>query len=536
MNAPPHAPEDPERTLWDAVVIGAGMGGGTVGHALARRGRSVLFLEKGRFLQRDPAAERGDLASTDHSPEARMRRGRWPQPIRGTTSFGEVEFFAPLGCGSGGSSAIYAAALERLFPCDFRPRANHPAAADSTLPEAWPITYEELEPHYREAEELFRVRGTRDPLHPGAEAPLREPPPLSERDTALHDLFARAGLHPYRVHVGCEFIPGCDGCGGVLCLRDCKNDAARVGVLPAVEKLGAKLLAECEVSALEADASSVRRVHCTWRGRRLSLSARVVVLAAGALMTPILLLGSRSEDWPDGLANRSGLVGRNLMLHTADFIAIRPDRGGSTDGPPKALALNDFYLDGGVKLGTLQSVGRSVEPGVVLGYLRSEADRDPRRWRKLTRPLLRFVAYAAAFYFRNATVFSSIVEDLPYHDNRVLPDPAAPNGMRFEYRYRSELRERNQRLRRRLAETLGPRRIVVLSGEDNLNYGHACGTCRFGDDPARSVLDASNRAHDVSNLYVVDASFFPSSGGTNPSLTIAANALRVAEIISQRLG
>ena len=105
-----HEPEDPERTVWDVVVIGAGMGGGTAGYALARRGRRVLFLEKGRFLQRD-APVRHDLASLDNAPDERLRRGRWPLPIRGATSFGEVEFFAPLGCGTGGSSALYAAAL-----------------------------------------------------------------------------------------------------------------------------------------------------------------------------------------------------------------------------------------------------------------------------------------------------------------------------------------------------------------------------------------------------------------------------------------
>jgi choline dehydrogenase-like flavoprotein len=530
-----HEPENPEGTAWDVVVIGAGMGGGTAGYALARLGRRVLFLEKGRFLQRDASAERHDLASVDNAPDARLRRGRWPLPIRGVTSFGEVEFFAPLGCGSGGSSVLYAAALERLFPCDFRPRANHPEVADSTVPEAWPISYEELEPYYREAEDLYRVRGTSDPLRPEPVRTLRDPPPLSARDEQLYDLFLRAGLHPYRVHVGCEFVEGCDGCGGVPCLRNCKNDAARVGILPALEKFGAKLLAGCEVSSLEADAVRVQHVRCEWNGRQLSIPAKVVILAAGALRSPIVLLDSTSVHWPQGLANRSGLVGRNLMLHSSDFIAVRPDQGGSTVGPPKALALNDFYFSDGRKLGTLQSVGLPVRAGVVLGYLRSEADRDPSWWRRLTRPFLRAVAYAAAYYFRNASVFSSIVEDLPYYDNRVLPDPAATNGMRFEYRYPPELRERNLLFRRRLREALGKRRIVVLSGENNLNYGHACGTCRFGAEPASSVLDSSNRAHDVDNLYVVDASFFPSSGGTNPSLTIAANALRVAEIIHRRL-
>ncbi len=107
--------------------------------------------------------------------------------------------------------------------------------------------------------------------------------------------------------------------------------------------------------------------------------------------------------------------------------------------------------------------------------------------------------------------------------------------MRFEYRYPPELAERNALFRRRLVKILGRRRVVCLTRENNLNFGHACGTCRFGEDPATSVLDRDNRAHEVENLYVGDASFFPSSGGTNPSLTIAANALRVAEAIDRRL-
>jgi choline dehydrogenase-like flavoprotein len=148
------------------------------------------------------------------------------------------------------------------------------------------------------------------------------------------------------------------------------------------------------------------------------------------------------------------------------------------------------------------------------------------------------LAEAAARRFRRATLFSTIVEDLPYAENRVIPDPNAPNGRRFEYTYARELDERNRHFRRQLIRRLAPRHRIrfVTGGGNNLNYGHVCGTCRFGDDPATSVLDRTNRAHDLDNLYVVDASFFPSSGGTNPSLTIAANALRVGEVIDRRLG
>ena len=138
---------------------------------------------------------------------------------------------------------------------------------------------------------------------------------------------------------------------------------------------------------------------------------------------------------------------------------------------------------------------------------------------------------------RSATLMATIVEDLPYPDNRVVLDANSSNGMRFEYRYPEELHARSQRFQRRLVEVLSPKMetLIVPLGRNNINFGHVCGTCRFGDDPRTSVLDASNRAHDLDNLYVVDASFFPSSGATNPSLTIAANALRVGEIIDQRL-
>jgi choline dehydrogenase-like flavoprotein len=512
------------------------MGGATVGYELARRGRRVVFLEKGRFLQRETGVAPSRVADPDHRPEARLGRGRWPLPIRGRTSFGEIEFFAPLGCGAGGSSMLYAAALERLAPSDFRPRANFPEVSGSTLPEAWPITYAELEPYYERAEALYGVRGTPDPLNPDSPKRLREPPPLSARDEQVRALFERAGLHPYRVPVGCEFVEGCDGCGGVPCLRACKRDAAWACLVPSVEEHGARLLTRCEVSAIETERSAVTRIRCTWNGRPTSFAARAFVLAAGALMTPVLLLRSGGARWPRGLANGSDQVGRNLMFHTSDMIAIRPDRGGSTAGPHKSLALSDFRIVDGRRLGTLQSVGMPVTPGVVLGFLRSLADEHPTWWRELSRPFLRAVAHAAAFHFRHSVVFASIVEDLPYAENRVLLDPDAASGMRFEYRYPAELRERNRLLRRRLSERLGRRRLVVLTGEHNLNYGHACGTCRFGDDPATSVLDRDNRAHELENLFVVDASFFPSSGGTNPSLTIAANALRVAERIDRQLG
>jgi choline dehydrogenase-like flavoprotein len=531
-----HAPQDPAPRVWDVLVFGTGMGGATIGHALARRGHDVLFLEKGHNLL---FSDRGDGTlplEPDESPAARLRRGRWPHRIQGRTNLGDVDLHLPLGCGTGGTTALYAAQLERFLPSDFLPGRVHTGAQGANLPDAWPITYEELLPHYREAERLYRVSGTPDPLQPDAEGSLEDPPPPSPRDAHFLRSFERLGLHPYRAHAGFAWLEGCGECGGVLCPRACKSDAGTICLRPALEDHDAKMCSDCEVLALAATGPRITGVRVHWRGQEATIRGRIVILAAGAFMSPVLLLRSRSEDWPNGIANESGMVGRNLMLHASDFIAIRPRRHLSAAGPKKALALNDFYIQDGRKLGTFQSVGVGVSAGSILGFLREALAKDPRWWGSVVRPFLRFVAKGSAWYFRGATVFATIVEDLPYPDNRIVMASDSPNGFRFEYRYTDELRARNELFRSRLKEVLGKEhRVMTLTGARNLNYGHVCGTCRFGADPATSVLRPDNRAHGVENLYVVDASFFPSSGGTNPSLTIAANALRVTDAVHRSL-
>lgn len=529
-------PLDPEREEWDVIVIGTGMGGSTAGYELARLGRRVLFVEKGKFLHTEPASHRPP-ADGYSNEEVRLMTGRWPLPLSGRTSFGEVEFFAPLGCGTGGSTALYGGQLERFSPADFHPRSNFPDVRDANLPEEWPLPYEELLPYYRRAEAHYDVCGTPDPLSADREVTLRTPPPLSERDQFLFDSFTRAGLHPYRSHVGYHRIDGCWECLD-LCLKSCKSDAGSRSLLPALTKHGASILPECEVQELIADRTRVRSVRALWNGREIRITAKIVVLGLGAFMTPVLLLQSASPEWPDGLANSSGAVGRNLMLHTSDFIVVDQSEERSAVGPRKALTLNDFYYDGGRKLGALQSVGLPLLAPFILTYLRYAEEKDPVWWRRRVRDSLRNLADDAAQKFRRASAFSTIVEDLPYAENRVVADPHAPNGRRFEYTYARDLHQRNRHFRKQLARRLGSRHEIrfVTGGRNNINFGHVCGTCRFGDDPKTSVLDKTNRAHELDNLYIVDASWFPSSGGTNPSLTIAANALRVGEIIDRQLG
>jgi choline dehydrogenase-like flavoprotein len=512
---------------WDVAVIGAGMGGATIGYELAKAGHRVVILEKG-FAD---FSNRENVPRLDpEDPAERLQNGNWPTRITGSTDELISRFFAPLGCGAGGSTLLYGAALERFEPSDFGPLpdADGPGAA-------WPVSYEEFLPYYRKAERLFKVRGSNDPLGNQEPCGLLPPPALSESDEHFVEGFRAIGLHPYRLHVAYGYEPGCDECAGYICPRNCKGDANTVCLAPALKTGNAEIIDRCEVQRLEADASTVKEIHAERNGSKICLRARIVVLAAGAYFSPVLLLKSRNQFWPNGLANTSGMVGRNLMFHTFDYIAVWPRRKLSTHGPRKTLAFRDFYRYRGERLGSLQSTGLTAGYGNIVYFLKTEFDRSRWHWVKPIRPLLRIPAYIASMLLGEATVFTTIMEDRPYPENRIVLDPDEPSGMRFEYVVHSELRARNKLFRDVYKKVFAGHRSIILGQDISLNYGHPSGTCRFGNDPMSSVLDSQNKAHELDNLYVVDASFMPTSGGANPGLTIAANAMRVAEHISAAL-
>ena len=509
-----HDSESVRAQDWDALVIGTGVGGATLGYALARAGWRVLFLEKGRAAGRHADTLRGgypELVCPDAAAQADCLRrgGRLWEPLRD----GAHALTPLMGCGSGGSSALYGMAMERFFPADF---------AD------WPITYDDLAPYYDRAEALYGVRGERDPLRPPAPA-LPPAPPLSPVAQELMAHFRARSLNPYRLPQACAFLPECSCCQGYLCPRACKIDAGRACLEPALAEHGAALLDECEALRLEADSRRVTGLVCRHAGATFTLRARHVVLAAGALQSPALLLRSASAAWPQGLANRSGLVGRRLMRHLVDLYLVFTRE--KADRRQKELALSDLYQRDGEKLGTLQAFG-ALPPAAMLvqDLIRDLRARAP--WaapllapvRPLLRPLLDRL-------FERGVLLAAILEDLPHADNRVLPGPP----LAIAYHLQAQDRMRLQRFRRAVRLALRPYRILALhQAEKNAMLAHVCGTCRFGDDPATSVLDRHNRAHDLDNLWVVDAAFFPTSGGTNPALTIAANALRVADHLSSQ--
>jgi choline dehydrogenase-like flavoprotein len=378
---------------------------------------------------------------------------------------------------------------------------------------------------------MYRVMGTPDPLRgPASVGALMDPPPLSGAGGELFQFFAGKGLHPYRLPQACEFVDGCEGCQGFLCPRECKNDSGRICLKPALIEHGAELIDECEVVRLEASNDAVTGVVCLHRGRELTLRAELVALAAGAIETPRLLLNSASNRWPDGLANGAGVVGRNLMRHYVDLCAVRTIECRDLPGNQKELAFNDLYAGAGEKLGTVQSFGALPPRDVVLAELEQALADRGLGWVAPVFPLVLPMVKAAVERLQRRVVLASIMEDLPIADNRVTTVADRSARVAVSYRIHDRERRRIELFRSRLAEILRPYRFqVIRQAESNQRIAHACGTCRFGDDPGSSALDRWNRAHEVANLYVLDASFFPSSGGTNPALTIAANALRVAD-------
>jgi choline dehydrogenase-like flavoprotein len=538
---------------WDAIVVGTGMGGATLGHRLAQAGKRVLFCELGTASAQAGSlrgeypelagGRRGAVLAASDAP-ALLQAGRWADTLVDESGSRPRPFVPFIGCGPGGSSALYGMAMERFMPADFHPGAYRGTAPGAATVEHWPISYDDLAPWYAAAEVLYRVRGSIDPLvaaQIGTAPPpvLLPPPPISAAGAEISAFLAGRGLHPYRLPSACEFEASCRSCQGVLCPSNCKNDADSICLQPAIHAHGARLLGGCRVLAVRTAGRRATGVLCRWAGRDLELRARVVVLAAGALQTPLILLRSRDRHDAEGLGNGSGMVGRHLMRHLIDIYLVRPrlQAGDPFDNRRKEIACNDFYLRDGDKLGTLQSFGRLPPADMLFGSLHGDVRASRWSWAApalpLVRPLLRPVLRDMA---ENWLALATIAEDLPYAENAVGRHTAGPDLARLQYTLRREGLQRAERFRRHMDGVLRGRSWRRLKQADNNHrIAHACGTCRFGDDPRTSVLDRDNRVHDCDNVFVVDSSFFPSSGGTNPSLTIAANALRVGKRIADQL-
>jgi choline dehydrogenase-like flavoprotein len=508
--------------MWDVAIIGAGMGGGFTARSLADAGYDVLLIERG-IEEKSPPAE---IETTD-DPEARLAGSMWPTRISYEIDGVVSRFYAPIGSGVGGSTNWYAAALERFadLDVDVLPNVPHPTGG-------WPIGYEELLPYYEQVERMLHVAGTNDPLSAHGANHLLEPPPLGPCDTDFIRFFKENSLHPYRLHVGIRYLSGCDECLGRLCQKNCRADVRSV-LAEALRK--PTIMARSEVVRLESTPDRITCAIVAQGGKQIRVKAKVFVLAAGAIHTPKLLLRSKNDHWPNGLANRSDLVGRNLMFHANQNIALWPSKKLPSSGPRKSICFRDFYYAHGERCGCVQSTGFELGYGEFLMHLYQRFDHDAPSFLRFLRPFLRVPAAMTIKRFGRGTIFVNLIEDLPYPENRVVLKEDEADGVSLKYTIKAELLERAALLRRHLTDRLKGMRMIFLTRDIELNFGHPCGTCVMSDDPSTGVVDRDCRAHGIANLFIADGSFMPTSAAINPSLTIAANALRVSASIDRTL-
>jgi choline dehydrogenase-like flavoprotein len=512
---------------FDVIIIGSGAGGGTLARQLAPSGKEILILERGDWLKRE--ALNWDVAAVfEHnryiSPETWYDRdGRPFQP--------QVHYFV------GGATKMFGAALYRLRQKDFGELRHY----DGISP-AWPITYDELEPYYAKAEQMYHVHGLRgrDPTEPPASGPYPCPPVSNEpRIERLCEDLTAAGYHPFPApcavmldehNMAYSRCIRCQTCDGFPCLVHAKSDAEVVAVRPALEFPNVTLLRNAKALRLETNpaGTAVVAVVAEIEGNRDVLRGDIVVVSCGAANTAKLLLMSANDKHPNGLANSSDQVGRNYMFHNSQAV-LAISREPNPTMFQKTIALNDFYfgMDGfEYPMGNIQMIGKTLGP-----MYRGER---PLETALLPTGLLDDLA-------RHAVDFWLTTEDLPDPQNRVTVDASGKLTLNYTPNNQVPRRKLYDKLKSMLShlgmhpQHLIPRNIYMKTEIPIAGCAHQAGTCRFGADPKTSVLDGNCKTHELDNLYVVDTSCFVSIGAVNPSLTAIANAIRVGDHLLQRL-
>ncbi|HRH50597.1 MAG TPA: GMC family oxidoreductase [Panacibacter sp.] len=505
---------------FDIIIIGTGSGGSTIAYKLAPSGKRILILERGGFIPKE---------KQNWDAHEVVTVGRY-RPHEEWLDQDDKPFKPFIHYNVGGNSKMYGAALFRFRETDFEQVQHY----GGTSPE-WPLKYDTYEPYYTIAEKLYSVHGKRgvDPTEPWAsgEYPL---PPLTYEPLIkdLNESLESVGLQPFPLPMGISLPQDYTKTEAPVMLEnfdgfpdptDSKADGHTMALRPALQHKNVTLLAHAYVEKLDTDASGTRvsKVHASINGEKIIFDADIVIVACGAVNSAALMLRSANEKHPIGLANSSGQVGRNLMLHhNGCLVAFLKDKINDCVFQ-KSLGIADFYNgadDSEFPLGEIQLMGRNDEETIV--WL-AEKIYPGKSYDELKQMTLDFWLTA---------------EDLPSPENRV---ELTEHGQ-IKVHYTHTNYTAYERLKEKLKEVLA--KVGKLDDRfadiqwagydlDVSGMSHQNGTLRFGNDPATSVLDLNCKAHDIQNLYVVDASFFVSCGAFNPALTIAANALRVGDHI-----
>lgn len=515
---------------YDVIIIGTGAGGGTLAYHLAPSGKRILILERGDYVPREKANWDPKVVNVDGHYNTRES---W-RDNDGKDLHPHTNYYV------GGNTKFYGAALFRLRKEDFGELRHH-----GGLSPAWPISYEDLEPYYTQAENLYQVHGNRgeDPTEPPSNSSYPWPAISHEpRIQQLADDFARSGLKPFHVPVGVmldETNPQkspcirCNTCDGFACLIGAKADAQVVCVDKAIQHSNVTLMTNSLVKRLETGASGreVKSVVVERNGKLETYSADLVVVSCGAINSAALLLRSGTEKHPRGLANSSDTVGRHYMGHT-NSVLMAISKCPNPTIFQKTLGINDFYFgseDFRYPMGHISFVGKLDAITLKAGA--------PAIAPNFTLELM--ASHSLDFWLTS--------EDLPDPNNRVTLDrdgnivlTYTPNNLEAHNRLQAKLKKAMKQTNcpihgQECHQGLFGRSLYVGQRIPLAGVAHQNGTIRFGADPKTSALDVNCKAHDLDNLYVVDGSFFPSSAAVNPALTIMANALRVGDHLLQRM-
>lgn len=494
-------------THYDFIIVGTGMGGGTLAYALRESGANILLIERGDFLPQEPQNWQVQAVFNEkrYKPAEDWIDAKTREPFKPG-----VHYYV------GGNTKVYGAALPRFRREDFEALEHE----GGTSP-AWCLSYDDLEPYYNRAEALFFVHGQSgdDPTEPDRSQPYPFPPvehePYIEK---LADRLRGQGLHPFYLPMTVDLRDGgacirCKTCDGFPCKVHAKGDAEVCLVRPALEQDNVEIWTQTRARRILTDATGkkVTGVEVERQGEIMTVSGEKIIVSCGATNSAILLLKSQNDAHPNGLANTSGLVGRNYMVHNNTALTAAAPLTVNPTVFQKTMAVNDFYFGDDAfayPMGNLQMLGK-LQAG-MLSVAKSY----------IPKPILGMMANRSVDWW----VMS---EDLPDPENRVFVGSDGKVHVQWKPNNRvahGELIKRSRQMMRKAGFQL-----VFTETMGIETNSHQCGTVRFGTDPATSVLDPYCKAHDVDNLYVVDSSFFPSSAAMNPALTICAQALRVAD-------
>ena len=523
----------------DVLIIGAGASGAAMAWSLADTKMRIVCLEQGASM--NPLA----YPSTGRDWEARALSDMATNPnVRGLPGDYPInEADSPIKVanfnGVGGGTVLYAGHFPRFHPSDFCVKSLDGVAED------WPIDYAQLAPYYAENERMTGVAGLAgDPAYPTDNAQRLPPLPLGESGKILAKGFNKLGWHwwPSDTAIITEDYDGrakCINLGacGTGCAQGAKG-SSDITYWPHALRAGVELRTRCRVREILVgeDGTATGAAYYDARGAEYEIKAHMVIVACNGIGTPRLLLNSKSNQHPHGLANSSGLVGKNLMFHPYAWIqGIFAERTDGFAGPHKMIRSQEFYESDakrGYARGYTLEIQRGMAP-VRTAHTGLRHGRIP--WGKGHHDAYRRM-------FAHATGMVGVCEDLPEEHNRVTLDPQLKdaNGIpapKISYTLSENSKRMLQHATERATEILKAAGAIDVLTESPMPHAgwHLMGTARMGTDSSRSVVNEWGRAHDCRNLFIVDGSIFVTSAGVNPTNTIQALTLYIADQIKSRL-